>query len=110
MHAANADLWDVIRYGGSQVRTAVYGEITPMGGMITSQVIAFEYPALLMVAERIGVAVDRGFLDRLWFFEANVVNLLKEGHGCDARMRASCEANFGEYIEWACAHCDKKKG
>ena len=98
----------MIRYGGSQVRTAVHGEITPAGGVITSQVIGFDYPALLAVAERIGIEVDRGVMARLWYFEAFMLEMLKHGHGCDAQTRANCEAQFGEFLDWACSKCDKK--
>jgi hypothetical protein len=30
------------------------------------------------------------------------------GGKCTAKETAHCKAQFGEYFEWACAHCEKK--
>jgi len=32
----------------------------------------------------------------------------KEAGKCTAQEMANCKAQFGEYFEWACKHCEKK--
>ncbi|WP_230402440.1 hypothetical protein [Candidatus Brocadia sapporoensis] len=33
----------------------------------------------------------------------------KKGKGCDARQKAVCKYEYGEFFEWACGNCTTRK-
>jgi len=45
------------------------------------------------------------------FREAVIGTLIKEEEGeCDKEQKKICEAQFGEFLGWACKSCEKKNG
>ena len=63
-------------------------------------------------AQDLGIETDLEFYEKLRVLEDEILTIWEEKRKdgiCDAKQKARCEAQHGEFIEWACSECEKNK-
>ncbi len=80
-------------------------------GFISARPCGLNYPSLVLVADRLSIATDRTFFEKVHFFEREVLAALAAGGStrCTADKEAACREMYGRYFEWTCKKCPENK-
>lgn len=71
---------------------------------------------MIMIAQGIGISVDRDFLLKVACYEREALRILgekldkdKDDGVCNSHKKDECRIIFGDYFEWACKNCEEMK-
>lgn len=66
----------------------------------------FKTDLIITMARDLGIARPRAFYEKLKVFVEEVKEVWKK-KTCTEEEKKQCEAQHGEFLEWACSKCEK---
>lgn len=77
---------------------------------MTGGIIGLDIGLIRGIAEDLAIERAEDFYLRLSIFEDEIMGFIRGADSiCDEKQKRRCQVEFGEYFDWACGNCEKKK-
>ena len=65
---------------------------------------------IIEIAKSLNIETDRIFFEKISVYEREALKILRNKEDiCDEEQKKKCKTEFGEYLEWSCKNCEKRK-
>lgn len=68
-----------------------------------------DYGVVIEMAKALDIESDQTFFEKIRAFESEVLRIWKDKGHCDEKQKERCKIEFGDFFEWACKNCERKK-